>query len=280
MLTPEDLQLIRNIHLRLGRKVDAPFAGEYRSTFRGQGMEFEDVRLYIPGDDVRQIDWNVTARLGVPHIKQYREEREMQLMLVADVSASMNFGQKNREKKKSMATVVGALAFAALRSGDRVGMLTFSDGVEQFCTPKKGRGHVWSLMRNIFAHSTKGKASTIEDALIHLDKYCTRKMTLCMVSDFLFPPCPRISVLSQKHNMHAFVIHDPLEEQFPNAGLVDIRDAESGEHRLLDTRVWKNHARVDHRVQQLQKQGVHVSALSTHDDPVDVVLGHFHRFGS
>lgn len=280
MLTSEDLQLIRQIHLRLGRKVDAPFAGAYRSTFRGQGMEFEDVRMYIPGDDVRQIDWNVTARLGIPHIKQYREEREMQLMLVADVSASMRFGQKHREKKKSMATVVGALAFAALRSGDRVGMLTFSDGVEQFCPPKKGRDHVWSLMRNIFADPAQGKGSNIEDALKHLDRYCTRKLTLCMVSDFLFPPCAQISVLAQKHRMHAFVIHDPLEEDFPEVGLVDIRDAESDVHRLIDTRGWKSGARAELRVQQLQKQGVHVSSLSTHEDPVDVVLRHVHRFGS
>ena len=280
MISSEDLQLIRSIHLRLGRRVDSPFAGEYKSAFRGQGMEFEDVRVYVPGDDVRQIDWNVTARLGVPHIKQYREEREMQLMLVADVSASMNFGAKPRDKKKSMAMVVGALAFAALRSGDRIGMLTFANGVEYFSAPKKGNGHVWSLIRNIFAHPTQGKASTIEEGLKHLDRYCSRKMTLCMVSDFLFSPCARISVLAQKHTMHAFVIHDPFEENFPNAGLVDIRDAESGEHRLVDTRVWRSQSHVEQRVQQLRKQGVRVSSLSTKDDPIEVILKHFHLFGS
>ncbi len=280
MISPEDLQLIRSIHLRLGRRVDSPFAGEYKSAFRGQGMEFEDVRVYIPGDDVRQIDWNVTARLGIPHIKQYREEREMQLMLVADVSASMNFGTEPYDKKKSMAMVVGALSFAALRSGDRVGMLTFANGVEKFRAPKKGNGHVWSIIRDIFAHPVQGKGSTIEDALKHLNRYCTRKMTLCMVSDFLFPPCARISVLAQKHTMHAFVIHDPMEESFPNAGLVDICDAESDQHRLIDTRVWRSQTNVEHRVQQLRKQGVHVSALSTKDDPIEVILKHFHQFGS
>ncbi len=280
MISSEDLQLIRSIHLRLGKRVDSPFAGEYKSAFRGQGMEFDDVRVYIPGDDVRQIDWNVTARLGVPHIKQYREEREMQLMLVADVSASMNFGTKPRDKKKSMATVVGALAFAALRSGDRVGMLTFSNGIEHFCSPKKGNGHVWSLIRNIFTNPVEGKASTMEEALKHLDRYCSRKLTLCMVSDFLFPPCARISVLAQKHTMHAFVIHDPMEDGFPNAGLVDICDAESGQHRLVDTRVWKSQTNVEQRVQSLRKQGVRVSALSTKDDPIEVILKHFHQFGS
>ena len=280
MISPEDLQLIRSIHLRLGRRVDSPFAGEYKSAFRGQGMEFEDVRVYIPGDDVRQIDWNVTARLGVPHIKQYREEREMQLMLVADVSSSMNFGTKPRDKKKSMATIVGALAFAALRSGDRVGMLTFANGVEYFSAPKKGNGYIWSLIRNIFAQTTQGTASTIEKALIHLDRYCSRKMTLCMVSDFLFPPCARISVLAQKHTMHAFVIHDPLEESFPNVGLVDICDSESGARRLVDTRVWSSRSHVDQRVQQLRKQGVRVSSLSTKEDPIEVILKHFHQFGS
>ena len=280
MISPEDLQLIRNIHLRLGRKVDSPFAGEYKSAFRGQGMEFEDVRVYIPGDDVRQIDWNVTARLGVPHIKQYREEREMQLMLVADVSASMNFGATTRDKKKSMATVVGALAFAALRSGDRVGMLTFANGVENFSAPKKGNGHVWSLIRNVFSHSTQGKGSTMEEALKHLDRYCSRKMTLCMVSDFLFPPCARISVLAQKHTMHAFVIHDPMEDGFQDVGLIDICDSESGERRLVDARAWKSQSNVEHRVQQLRKQGVRVSALSTSEDPIEVILKHFHHFGA
>ena len=280
MISKEDLQLIRNIHLRLGRRVDSPFAGEYKSAFRGQGMEFEDVRVYIPGDDVRQIDWNVTARLGVPHIKQYREEREMQLMLIADVSASMNFGTTPRDKKKSMATVVGALAFAALRSGDRVGMLTFANGVEYFMAPKKGNGHVWSLIRNIFTHPSQGTASTIEEALQHIDRYCSRKMTLCMVSDFLFPPCARLSILAQKHTMHAFVIHDPLEMQFPDAGLVDIRDAESGLQRLIDTRVWNSPSHVEQRVQMLRKQGVRVSSLSTNDDPIEVILNHFHEFGA
>ena len=280
MISSEDLQLIQSIHLRLGRRVDAPFAGEYKSAFRGQGMEFEDVRVYIPGDDVRQIDWNVTARLGIPHIKQYREEREMQLMLVADVSASMSFGAQQRDKKKSMAMVVGTLSFAALRSGDRVGMLTFSNGVEKFRAPKKGNGHVWSIIRDIFADPAQGNASTIEEALKHLERYCSRKMTLCMVSDFLFPPCARISVLAQKHTMHAFVIHDPMEASFPNAGLVDICDAESGARRLVDTRVWNSQANVEQRVQQLRKQGVHASALSTQDDPIEAILKHFHQFGS
>ena len=280
MIRPEDLQLINSIHLRLGRRVDSPFAGEYKSRFRGQGMEFEDVRVYIPGDDVRQIDWNVTARLGVPHIKQYREEREMQLMLIADVSASMDFGTKPRDKKKSMATVVGALAFASLRLGDRVGMLTFANGVEHFRSPKKGNAHVWALIRDIFSHPAQGKASTIEKALQHVDRYCSRKMTLCMVSDFLFPPCARISVLAQKHTMHAFVIHDPMEVSFPNAGLVDICDSESGQHRLVDTKVWASQTNVEQRVHHLRTQGVHASSLSTTDDPIEVILKHFHHFGA
>jgi uncharacterized protein (DUF58 family) len=280
MLHPDDLKLIRSIHLRLGRKVDSPFAGEYRSAFHGQGMEFEDVRPYVPGDDVRQLDWNVTARLGVPHIKQFREERELQLMLVADVSASMRFGRKDRDKRKSMATVVGALAFAALRSGDRVGMLTFSNGVERFCAPRKGRGHVWSLIRNIFADPAVGTESRLSDALTHLDIHLKRKSTICLISDFLFPSIDRIAILARKHTVHAFVIHDPFEEKIPISGLVDMRDAESGVHRLIDTRSWENNGDVEHRVQRLRKQGVSCSELSTDSDPVSVVLKHFRQFGT
>ena len=131
----------------------------------------------------------------------------------------------------------------------------------------------------IFCRPAQGNASTIEEALKHIDRYCSRKMTLCMVSDFC-SHLAHISVLAQKHTMHAFVIHDPMETSFPNAGLVDICDAESGARRLVDTRVWNSQANVEQRVQQLRKQGVHASALSTQDDPIEVILKHFHQFGS
>ena len=277
MIDTEDLTVLRSIHLRLGKKVDSLFAGEYKSAFRGSGMEFEDVRPYVPGDDVRQLDWNVTARLGVPHVKQFREERELQLMLVADVSASMRFGAEKRDKKKAMAMVLGAIAFSAVRTGDRVGMLTFSHAVESFVPPKKGRGHAWTLMRNIFAHPAEGTGSRFSDALMHLHVHLKRRHTICIVSDFLFPPSMQLGILAQKHNVHAFVIHDPAEQEFPIKGLVDMVDAESGQSRLLDTHVWSSHMNVEQRVHAIRSQGVLCSELSTQADPIAVLLQHFRQ---
>ena len=187
MLSPEDLQQIKRLQLRLGRQVDAPFAGEYRSTFRGNGMEFEDVRAYVPGDDVRRIDWNVTARVGSPHIKEFREERELCLMLVCDVSASMRFGAGLVDKRLQQARLSGALAFAAIRSGDRVGVLRFAEGIESFIPPRKGRGHVWRVIRSAFDVSTSGKGTSLAQVFQHLKQGLRGRMTLVFLSDFLVP---------------------------------------------------------------------------------------------
>ena len=278
MLRPEDRKVIERLHLRLGRIVDAPFVGEYRSTFRGQGMEFEDVRQYIPGDDVRAIDWNVTARLGSPYIKQFREERELQLMLMADVSASMRFGKMNRDKKTSMATVVGALAFAALKNGDRVGMLKFANGVEEYIKPEKKRGHVWSLIRNIFLDPAKGLDSQFSAAATHLMRHLKRRCTLCIISDFLFPIEDVLQILSRKHTVHAFIIHDPNEASLPAAGLIDMIDAESQETRLIDSRAFVSHLHVEPTQKKLQKMGIRCTSISTDEDPVQRVLAHFRQY--
>ena len=280
MLSPEDRRLIEKLHIRLGRTVDAPFAGEYRSAFRGQGMEFEDVRMYIPGDDVRAIDWNVTARLGRPHIKQFREERELQLMLMADVSASMRFGKKHQEKKRSMATIVGALAFAALRNGDRVGMLKFAQGVEEYIAPKKSRGHVWSLIHNIFLDPAEGKDTRFSEAIVHFTQHLRRRCTVCIVSDFLFPLDTGLQILAHRHSVHAFIIHDPGEYCFPLRGLIDMMEAESEEHRLVDSRNIISHNHVDTTQRTLQKMGIRCTSVSTDTDPVQMVLAHFRQFGS
>ena len=279
MLTAEDLRLIQKIHLQLGRRVDSPFSGEYRSAFRGQGMEFEDVRLYIPGDDVRRIDWNVTARTGVTHVKEFREERELNLMIVADVSASMRFGRRERDKRKMMAYLVGALSFAALRSGDRVGLLKFAGGVEEFIPPRKGRGHAWSLIQNIFTEPSEGQASNLDMALEHLQHFLKRKTTICLISDFWVGATQRLKVLSHKHFVHGFLIHDPLEGGIEAQGLIEVRDAESGKQVLVDSAAFFAKKTIAERLKVLRAQRLRVSAISTADDPIFALLRHFRLQG-
>ena len=171
MLTPEELRQIRRLHVQLARRVDSPLAGEYRSAFRGQGMEFEEVRPYLPGDDVRHIDWNVTARANAPFIKEFREERELTLVLVLDVSGSMLFGggglDGRTDKRLQVARLAGALAFAAIRNRDRVGLLSFSDGVERYLPPRKSRGHAWAVIQAAF-EEVGGKQTGLTLSLIHI----------------------------------------------------------------------------------------------------------------
>ena len=210
-LEEEDLKELQRLHIVLGRRIDSPFAGEYRSAFRGQGMEFEDVRPYVPGDEIRRIDWNVTARVGSPYIKEFRESRELSLVLVLDVSASMRFGQE-REKRIQMARVAGALAYSAIRSGDRVGLLRFSDQVELWLPPKKGRGHVWRVIQESFRFSGGGKGSDLIQVRAHLQRVLKRRTVVCFLSDFLLSGVGDLRILRKKHDLHAFLLSDKAEQ--------------------------------------------------------------------
>ena len=242
-------------------------------------MEFEDVRAYVPGDDVRRIDWNVTARAGSPHIKEFREERELCLMLVCDVSASMRFGSKGVDKRRQQARISGALAYAAIRSGDRVGLLRFAEGIEQFIPPKKGRGHVWRVIQSAFDISTEGKGTSFQEAVQHLQLGLRGRMTLVFVSDFLIPESELQSLrtLALKHSVHAFVVHDPLEENLPQKGLFHLQDAESGGSTLVDVSQLSGERSIEKRVQVLQRLGVQACAVSTQSDIISVLLSHFRQ---
>lgn len=277
MLSPDDLQLIRRLHLRLGRQVDAPFIGDYRSAFRGNGMEFEDVRAYVPGDDVRRIDWNVTARVGSPHIKEFREEREMCVMLVCDVSASMRFGSQGIDKRRQMARLAGALAFAAIRSGDRVGLLRFAENIETFVPPKKGRGHVWRVIQEVFNVSTAGKGTSLQQALQHLRLALKGRLTIVLLTDCWSPlsELQPLGALCLKHRVHAFVLHDPLEYAFPKKGLFYLQDSESGGQQLIDAAQYSSRMPLADRLKALRRYGAHARAVSTQDDPISTLLTHF-----
>ncbi len=283
MLTPDELRQLRRLHIQAGRRVDSPFGGEYRSAFRGQGMEFEEVRPYVPGDDVRHIDWNVTARTGSPHIKEFREERELTLQLVLDVSGSVGFGSGGvdgrTDKRLQVARVAGALAFAAVRNGDRVGLMTFSDRVERFLPPRKSRGHAWAVLRAAFERDAQGRGTDLAGALEQLGSTLRRRAVVCVVSDFISdtPYARELAILARRHRVSGFLVHDPLEQAMPSLGLVEVEDAETGRRRLVDAGALRPRQTIQARLKTIRRSGVHVSAITTAEDPFIHLLRHFRR---
>ncbi len=283
MLTPDELRQLRRLHIQAGRRVDSPFGGEYRSAFRGQGMEFEEVRPYVPGDDVRHIDWNVTARTGSPHIKEFREERELTLQLVLDVSGSVGFGSGGvdgrTDKRLQVARVAGALAFAAVRNGDRVGLMTFSDRVERFLPPRKSRGHAWAVLRAAFERDAQGRGTDLAGALEQLGSTLRRRAVVCVVSDFISdtPYARELAILARRHRVSGFLVHDPLEQAMPSLGLVEVEDAETGHRRLVDAGALRPRQTIQARLKTIRRSGVHVSAITTAEDPFIHLLRHFRR---
>lgn len=286
MLTPEELRQIRRVSLQAGRKVDSLFAGGYRSAFKGRGMEFEEVRGYVPGDDVRHIDWNVTARSQEPHIKEFREERELTLMLGLDVSGSVRFGSGGRDgrtdKRLQQARLAAALAYAAIRNNDKVGLLAFTDHVEHLVPPRKTRGHVWQVIRSAFEPLGQRRGTDLGGALVTMGRALSRRAVVCLISDFMVLGDLRAAVapLAARHRVHAFVLTDPVEERRPPVGLVELEDAETGERRLVDAEALGAAWTVGARVDALRRAGVHTSVVSTTDDPFRVLQLHFQRVGA
>lgn len=278
MLTPDELKQIRRISLQAGRRVDSLFAGGYRSAFRGRGMEFEEVRPYVPGDDVRHIDWNVTARAQAPFIKEFREERELTLMLALDVSGSMAFGSST-PKRQQMARIAGALAYAAVRNNDKVGLMVFTDQVELFLPPRKSRGHAWRVIREVFEHRPQRRGTDVVHAMEHLGKVLRRRAVVCVVSDFLAPGDLQRAMagLGARHKVHAFVLDDPLESAPPALGLLEVVDAETGQPRLIDLSRVRPDVPMDERLQTLRRAGVRPTAVRTDEDPFRKLMLHFER---
>ena len=236
MIPKEILQKIQKIHIRTSYLVNDMFAGEYESAFRGRGMEFEEVREYMPGDDIRDIDWNVTARMGHPYIKLYREERELTIMLLVDVSSSGLFGTVKQLKNELAAELASVLAFAAIKSNDKVGLVIFSDHVERYIPPKKGRSHVWRVIKEVLEHQPRSTGTDIGAALNYLNTVCRRRAVVFLISDFIargYETALRIT--NKKHDVIAINITDPRERELPDAGMVALEDAETTETLLIDT---------------------------------------------
>jgi uncharacterized protein (DUF58 family) len=239
------MKQIRRIEIRTRRLVNDSFAGEYHSVFKGLGMEFDEVRPYYPGDEVRSIDWNVTARMGQPFVKRYVEERELTLMLVVDASGSGDFGSVKRFKRELAAELAAVLSFSATTNNDRVGLLIFTDRIELYIPPRKGRRHVLRLIRDLLAFQPQGRGTDIKLALDTINQILKRRSIIFLVSDFLVDPesyRKPLSMANRKHDVIAIDLHDPLETDIADVGVLALEDAESGELVWVDTssRAWRD----------------------------------------
>jgi uncharacterized protein (DUF58 family) len=236
MIPQELIKKIRQIEIYTSRMVDASFAGQYESVFKGRGMEFDEVREYIPGDDIRTIDWNVTARTGRPYIKRFVEEREMTVIFAVDLSASGDFGTVNKAKNELAAEFCAALAFAAAKNNDKVGLLIFTDQTELYIPPKKGISHMLRLVRELLYFKMPKRKTDIGQALDYLAKVVRKKATIFLVSDFIETDFKKpLSLLNKRHDVIAVSVRDVAEIALPNIGLIEFADAESGEIALVDT---------------------------------------------
>ncbi len=232
----EILRKIRALEIKTKGLVQTVFAGDYHSVFKGRGMNFEDVREYQPGDEIRSIDWNVTARLGTAFVKKFTEERELTVVLVVDVSASGNFGSVSQSKRELAAEVACLLAFSAIRNNDKVGLLLFSDRVELFIPPKKGRSHTLRIIREILFFEPAGRGTAPALALDYLNKVVTRRAVIFFVSDFQTGDFSReLSVSGRRHDFIAVHIQDQREKILPNVGIITLEDAETAEQIEINT---------------------------------------------
>ena len=292
MTSEELLQRVRKIEIKthgLSRNI---FAGEYHSQFKGRGMAFSEVREYQPGDDVRSIDWNVTARMNRPYIKVYEEERELTVMLLIDVSGSRNFGTVSQMKRDTMAEVAATLAFSTIENNDKVGVIFFSDQVEKFIPPKKGKSHVLHIIRELLSFEPQHTGTNINAALQYLTNAQKRRCAAFLISDMMDPKLvesqkskversvPPVVIAARKHDLNAIQIYDRRDAEMPNVGLVKLRDPETGKRVWADTslasvreayaKAWRDQQEALENV--YTKTGMHNISLRTDDDYVKALM--------
>ena len=237
MIPRDILKKIRRIQIRTTHMVSDVFSGHYHSVFKGQGMEFHEVREYVPGDDIRAIDWNVTARMGHPFIKKYIEERELTVMLLVDISASHDFGSTPQLKKDLAAELAAVLAFSAIQNNDRVGLILFTDEVEHYIAPRKGVSHVLRVIRDVLYFEPRKHGTQLKPALDFLNHVSSRRAVTFLISDFIFdePLKKPLSITARRHDLIAVLVGDKRERGWPRAGLIEWEDAETGARHLIDT---------------------------------------------
>ena len=276
MLSEELLKKIQRFHFKTRRLASDLFAGQYVSAFKGRGIEFAEVREYQPGDDVRTIDWNVSARSGRPFVKVFHEERELTVMLLLDLSGSHLFGTRNRFKRELLAEVAGMLAFLAIRTNDKVGALLFSSRIEKYIPPKKGTSHVWRLIKEIFSYEPQSLTTDIDAALTYLNRVAKRHAIVFLISDCQDTGFEKsLRLTAKKHDLTILRISDPAEGELPDVGLMTLQDPETGQVALINTRSkalrgrWRNYqeGQAAHLSELVKRAGVDLVDLST-DGPV------------
>ncbi|HVO25914.1 MAG TPA: DUF58 domain-containing protein [Candidatus Margulisiibacteriota bacterium] len=285
MLTSEQIKAIRKIQIRTSHLVSDLFAGQYQSVFKGRGMEFAEVRHYLPGDDIRTIDWNVTARTGVPHVKRFVEERELTVMLLVDASASTHFGTVKQLKSEMAAELAALFAFSAITNNDKVGLVMFSDQVELALPPKKGTRHVLRVIREVLSFTPQGRGTDIAAALEHLNHVSKRRCVTFVISDFLDSRARlALKIANRRHDVIAVVLDDPRDMTLPDVGLIELQDAESGERVIVDTgdsrvrREFEQRAATARRERDRMLRGVDIDAVVVRTDRpyTEALLRFFH----
>lgn len=243
-LTKEILKKVRQIEVRTSRLVNDSLAGSYQSVFKGRGINFDEVREYVPGDDIRTIDWNVTARTGIPHIKKFTEERELTIMLMIDISGSGDFGSTEYSKRELMAEIGSILAFSAVRNNDKVGLLLFTDETELYIPPQKGRSHILRIIREILYFKAQGRKTDLKIALDFTNSVIKRKCVAFLISDFCLPGKfeqelgalqTKLQISNKRHDLISVMVSDPREFALPDVGWITLEDAETGEQIELNT---------------------------------------------
>lgn len=288
MDTKELLKKVRKIEIKTRRLSDHIFGGEYHSTFKGRGMTFSEVRQYQFGDDVRSIDWNVTARYNEPFVKVFEEERELTMMLMVDVSGSEYFGTTNQFKKEIITEISATLAFSALQNNDKAGLILFSDEIELFIPPKKGKSHVLRIIRELLEFRPKSNKTNVAGALKYLTNVMKKKAIVFVLSDFIADDYERtLKIIGNKHDVTGIRVFDEREEQIPNLGMVQMEDAETGTVQLVNTqskkvrRAYANYQkeRVDYFKNSFTKSGCGVLSCRVDESYVKKLLGYFKRRG-
>lgn len=289
MSTSALLKKVRKIEIKTKGLSNHIFAGEYHTAFKGKGMAFSEVREYQPGDDVRAIDWNVTARYNAPFVKVFEEEREMTVMLLIDVSASGNFGTQEQFKRELATELSAILAFSAIKNNDKVGVIFFTDKVEQFIPPKKGKSHILRIIREVLAFQPKGKGTNIAGALEYFNSVIKKRSICFILSDFMSKEFDRpLKIASNKHDLVALRIHDRREDSLPNVGLVPMQDAETEQMIFVDTsskkvrdNFSKNRLQATEKLRKLfPASGVDLIDINTGTDYVKSLINFFKTRGS
>lgn len=286
METSDLLKKVRKIELKTRGLSNHIFAGEYHTAFKGRGMAFSEVREYQPGDDIRTIDWNVTARFNTPFIKVFEEERELTVMLIIDVSGSKNFGTQKQMKQELVTELSAVLAFSAIQNNDKIGVIFFSDKVEKFIPPKKGKSHILRIIRELIAFEPENKGTDIGEALRYFNNVIKKRAVCFVISDFMGDNFEApLKIANKKHDVVTISINDKREEELPNIGLIQMKDAETGEIKWIDTgnksirqNYKKNYLRNKEEVNQLFKNsGVDTIQLRTDMDYIKPLIQFFKR---